>query len=73
MPALICVIRGRIGAQAIVREGHLRARNVQVDRQEPSGPNQQVIREDGVDGSDPASPFSEKGHPSLDLRFVHDT
>ena len=73
MPALVCLIPPGVSVDSIGRHRHLGSRNVEIDRQQPGGPHQQVIGEDRIDGTDMSLPSPHQAHPRLDLLHIHVT
>ena len=73
MPALVCVVPPGFDMDSVSSHRHLGSRNVEIDREQPSGPDEQVVGEDRVDGSDSRLPTPHQAHSLLDRLHVHVT
>jgi len=69
MPATVGLSGGGIDRYALVRDADLVDRQIEVDRQEPTGPHQQVVDKDGLDTAD--RPIAATHHPPADSRLSH--
>lgn len=72
MPALVRLGPGAVDPELAVDGGHVRAWDVQVDRQQAGRANEQVIGEDGIDGTDTCSAAPDEGCSDRDVLLRHE-